>query len=279
MTNSESFLHQFKSNKGVTGKETQTELIEGYSNYNSLLELSPDAILIHTQSQIVYANESAIQLFEAKDEGDLLGRSILETFHPAMYDLTIQDIENTSPSERQILLEERLISLKKKEIVAEITGGPITYKGKPSTQVLIRDITLRRQNEKALKKLIGLVAPRSGADYFNNMVIGLAEALKADVTLIGLLDKTKSSIQTIALNSGGQIISNLTYLLKCSPCEKVIERHVSTYIENVAKLFPKDQLLQEMNINGYSGISLFDKKTILLVLWLPCLNMPFQILI
>ena len=50
--------------------------------YRSLVDLSPDAIVVHTDGKVVFLNPAAVRLFHASGPEDLLGRAILDLVHP-----------------------------------------------------------------------------------------------------------------------------------------------------------------------------------------------------
>ena len=56
--------------------------------------------------------------------------------------------------------------------------------------------------------------------------------------------------------------------MKDTPCEVVTEIGASVYPKDVAKLFPKDELLVEMSVESYAGIScnIADEHSLLVLL-------------
>ena len=63
-------------------QQAQQALAESERRYRRLVEMSPDAIIVHQNGRYVYINPSGIKLFGAKDPQDLIGRRILESVHP-----------------------------------------------------------------------------------------------------------------------------------------------------------------------------------------------------
>jgi len=115
--------------------------------------------------------------------------------------------------------------------------------------------------ENAMKNIVTGVSPQQGSNFFDSMVLQLANTLDADYTLIGELRKGESrSIRTIALCANGEIIENIEYDLADTPCEHVINAAACTYPANVAQTFPRDILLQEMHVEGYAGTPLSDSN-------------------
>jgi len=98
-----------------------------------------------------------------------------------------------------------------------------------------------------------------GNEFFKVMVKHLSDALEAQHVFVGSLEDNRL-IKSICLYSLGQYIQDFQYDLGHTPCENVIGQTACTYPENVAKLFPHDQLLKDMNVEGYVGVPLFDSN-------------------
>ncbi len=56
---------------------------ESEERYRSLVELAPDAIVVHRDGLILFANSAGVKLFAAADSAELIGRPLDEFFLPA----------------------------------------------------------------------------------------------------------------------------------------------------------------------------------------------------
>ena len=65
------------------------------------------------------------------------------------------------------------------------------------------------------------------------------------------LDSTK--IQTIGLYSHGELVKNISYELKDTPCNNVVGGNYCCYINEIQKYFPQDQLLVDLHAESYAG--------------------------
>jgi PAS domain S-box-containing protein len=59
-------------------KRADTELRENEERYRRLIEMVPDAIFVHRDSKIVFANDTAVQMFGAAHVDELIGREVLD---------------------------------------------------------------------------------------------------------------------------------------------------------------------------------------------------------
>ncbi len=126
-------------------KSAELLIIESEEKYRNLVELSPDAILVHHNNKIVFANEASVKLFKASCLADLIGMEILELVHPDMRSQVKARIGKVKTGERAEPLEEKLLRFDGSVLDAEVSAIPFNYKGHPSVQVIARDITERKK--------------------------------------------------------------------------------------------------------------------------------------
>lgn len=132
-------------------KQTERALRTSEERYRQLVELSPDAIVVHSEGNIVFVNRATIALLGATSPEQLIGHSIFEFIHPAYYDLVLDRIEYIQDGGRTELLEQQCVRLDGEVIDVEVTGIATVYQHAPAIQVVIRDITIRKQAEEALR--------------------------------------------------------------------------------------------------------------------------------
>jgi PAS domain S-box-containing protein len=135
----------------VKKKLAEDALRESEERYRSLVELSPEPIVVHCKGKLVYVNPALIKLMGGIALNEFLGRNILDFVHPDYKEIVInrvrQAYENNIPGER---IEEKLIRLDGVVLDVEITSVPLNYMNEPSTLLIITDITYRKQTENAL---------------------------------------------------------------------------------------------------------------------------------
>ncbi len=141
-------------------------LNESEKKYRALTDLSPDAIVVHRQGEILYTNQAGARLFGVPGTSDLTGKNILEFVHPDDKPAVIErmaaalDQHITTPSSEFRFIRNGEV------VLVESTDGPFTWEGEPATQVIFRDITARKKSEDAL---------REANQYLDNL-IGYANA-------------------------------------------------------------------------------------------------------
>jgi len=127
-------------------------LRESEERYRTLVELSPDPIIVHTGGRIVFVNTAAVQIFAAKSPDDLVGRSVVEMVH-ADYRVIVKDriLQMLKLGKRVPTIEEKFIRLDGTTFEAEVAAMPFLWEGKFAIQVVLRDVTERIKAEQAIR--------------------------------------------------------------------------------------------------------------------------------
>jgi PAS domain S-box-containing protein len=129
------------------------ELRESELHFRNIVEGAPDPIFIQTESNFAYLNPAACRLFGAEDPGEIIGTPVVERFHPDYHEAVTERIRKLNdlrvPIREQ--MEYRIIKLNGNEIWIESTGEPIIYKGKCGGLNFVRDITRRKEAERAME--------------------------------------------------------------------------------------------------------------------------------
>jgi PAS domain S-box-containing protein len=144
--------------RGVVRDITEQKLAEealrqSEERYRRLVELSPDAIIVHSQGKFLYVNPAAVRLWGASSADELIGRSVLEIVHPdyrAEVDARMRQVQESGSS--TALTELKHVKLNGEVIDVEVTGMPFDFRGQPAVQAVVRDVTDRRIGREALKQ-------------------------------------------------------------------------------------------------------------------------------
>lgn len=127
-------------------KQSEAALREAEARYRTLVEVSPDAILVKQDDRIVFANRAACALLHARNIDDIIGRSIYDFVHPDFRDLVRTRLARLASGEAVSTIEEKLLCLDGSVIDVEINSSPFMHNGRPASLFIGRDITERRKS-------------------------------------------------------------------------------------------------------------------------------------
>ena len=115
---------------------------ESEARYRQLVELSPDAIVIHVNQKFVYINAAGIKMMGAASAKDIIGKSVLSIVAPDYLDLVKSRLK-TGEKTRSYLppIVEKFVRFDGTLLDAEVVSIPITYNGLPAWQVVVHDIS------------------------------------------------------------------------------------------------------------------------------------------
>jgi PAS domain S-box-containing protein len=134
----------------------QEPLKESEGRYGRLLELCPDAIVIHGESRIIYVNPAGLKLFGAESPSQIIGKSLLDLVPLGYREMARSYLLEKGVLEKGvefiILQEQKLMKCDGRAIDVEIVGMPITYLHEPAIQMIIKDISERIKAEDTLRE-------------------------------------------------------------------------------------------------------------------------------
>jgi PAS domain S-box-containing protein len=133
-------------------KRIEDALHESEEKYRTLIEMSPDAIVIHEGGTILYANPATAQLFQVSHPVDLIGMDSFAVIHPDSQEISRTVAEkdrvgiSSPPTEIQVIRKDGTL------VTVEGRGRRIHYQGKTAIEVILRDVTERKKSEQELRE-------------------------------------------------------------------------------------------------------------------------------
>ena len=134
-------------------RKVQASLESAEQRYRKLIDIAPDAIFVHADWRIALVNPAMLRLFRTTRPDQLLGRDVLELAAPAAREAVRAGIRRLYESPQSMRLTEvEYLRLDGTPFSAEVTAVSFSFDGRPAVQVVARDVTERKNAERALRR-------------------------------------------------------------------------------------------------------------------------------
>lgn len=151
----------------VNRHRSRVQKQEAETRAETILEASPDAIVVSVDSELVYANTAAVDLYDVSDTSDLLGRQVGEFIHPDYRDEVDQQLRAVESEEQPTdHIPRTLLTLEGKEIPVKVTVRHVMWDGDAGVVAIVRDLS---QQEEYIRQQERYEASFHGA--FDAMVV------------------------------------------------------------------------------------------------------------
>jgi PAS domain S-box-containing protein len=133
-------------------RQRNAALQESEQRFRTLIEWTPEAIVVHRDGKILYLNPAAVKLLGANSAQEMVGRLLMDFVHPDFREaVRMRVMRRQEEGENPPTLEEKFQKVDGAVIDVEVTGMLISYEGQSAHQVALRDITERKRADEALK--------------------------------------------------------------------------------------------------------------------------------
>lgn len=143
-------LHRFMQER----EAARHALTESEARYRTMIECSPQPVLVHRMGDILYANAAAARLFGAAHAQQLVGMKTSALVHPDFVQAQASRMHSIYRKEHITpMVESRFLKLDGTPIDVEVQGTAIVYGNEDAIHVAIHDITARKLLEQQNRDL------------------------------------------------------------------------------------------------------------------------------
>lgn len=135
-------------------KLMELALKDSEARYRTLVELTPQPVLVHREERVVYVNDAAIALFGAPNAARLLGKPTHEFIHPDSRMAQTERLKLIQTKGAALsMTEARFLRVDGTPIDVQVQGTAIVYQGQPAIQVAIHDVSALKAQQAALQRM------------------------------------------------------------------------------------------------------------------------------
>ena len=136
-------------------RATETALRDLVDRYRLLVDLSPDAIVVHQMGIVRFVNPAGVEFVQLGSAEGAIGHSITEFVHPdSIADMLSRIAGLNEPGAVSETAEARIVRPDGTELIVESTSVRTTWDGEPAFQVILRDVTERRAAEQRFAAIV-----------------------------------------------------------------------------------------------------------------------------
>ena len=212
----------------------------------AVVESAPDAIFIQTHGRFAYLNPMAVQLFGAENEQQMIGRSVLDQFHPDCRQKVLERIRQLNEERRPVpVLAEKILRCDGTSLEVEVSAVPFVFGSDKGALVFARDNSERKKAELVL---------RESAQRLQSVIENLSEGL-----IIARLDGqiihwNRAALRMYGFNTEGDLIHDLPSFFSTFALTTIEGEPVPFKQLPLARIFRGEQLHDvQLRIRRISG--------------------------
>ena len=211
-------------------RRAEERLRESESRYRALFDMTPDAIYVHIDDRIMFANPAAVRMFGFDRPQDLIGQLASDLYHPGERGL----VESRREALRKLsaldpapaAAEYRYLRRDGTEFDGQACGTMMSWEDEDVILVIVRDITDRRQAERDLRAAMERTeaANQAKSEFLATMSHEIRTPMNGVIGMAGVLldsdlsPEQRKQVSTIK-HSGDALLLLLNDILDLSKIE------------------------------------------------------------
>jgi len=225
-------------------------LAESEERQRDFADVSPDAMLVHLDGEIVFVNEAALELFGAREKDELIGRNVSDTVHPEDRSVVTENWENWRKGNGQDVVEVRRLRLDGSSFLGEGRHRSIFWEGQTAYVVVIRDISDQMASLQAIEeseerhRQIVAISPNGILIHVDDQIVFANAAAQK---MFG----AENESDLVGLNSLAIIPDDLVDFVRARR-KMVAERGVTPIVESRRKRLDGSEFIAEVTGSRYA---------------------------
>ena len=207
------------------------DLSQSEERYRALVSESPDAVLVHADGQLLYANAAAVTLFGAADVDSLAGQPIVP-------------LATAAGGDSLPAAEQAIVRLDGRRVPVEVRLSPVDYGGRRATQAILRDLSPHLKAEQDLQQFNAeLRKSRAAAlNLLQDAMVAREQAERAKAALKAAHDELEARVKQRTAELAHTVDSLENEVMQRIQAEKAAEIERKRF-EDVLEMLPAYAIL------------------------------------
>ena len=124
----------------------------------------------------------------------------------------------------------------------------------------LHDVTARVEMEQAMALLAEMPSTGRHGGFYEACARHLARLYDVQYAFVAVLSADRRTARTVAVWGGDRHLENFEYELRGTPCEDILSLRKELIPCDVARLYPRDEMLVAMGVESYFGAPLYDSN-------------------
>jgi PAS domain S-box-containing protein len=241
-------------------KYMEEVLLKNEACYNLIIQDSMDAILIHRDDKLIFANESAGKLMGFENGEELSGKSILD-FIPYDEKENIKERFSRVYDEKttRLIFEGKILKKNGEIAIVENISTYFIYEGKPTMLSILHNITSEKQVEKLQKDVEKNIELLNETREFNKLITeffsNISHELKTPLNVIF------AAVQVLGIYD----ITNNEYIIRQDKYLKMMKQNcyrLMRLINNLLDMTRADSGFLNLDAHNYDIVNVVEDITL-----------------
>lgn len=241
----------------IVFRDAQELIVQREKHHNSLVEHSPEPILIVREDTIINVSNVALKMFDANTKDQLIGKSIYDFVDCKSVEFFTEKLNCVMSGEITDLHELTMLTVHRTELDVEIKAFPTVYRGERVSHLVIKDISERKK--------LSIISEKQAVA--GQLAAGIAHEIRNPITAIKgflqlIMDEEQKQISYFKIIESEierieLILKELMVLAKPSSlrCEKL---NIQRLLDQVLTLMGSQALLNDIEVIRKYNLSSID---------------------
>ncbi|MDJ1176727.1 PAS domain S-box protein [Roseofilum capinflatum] len=248
-------------------KQTEERLRQQEAQYRQIFETVTDglAIVDLEAGKLVQINRAFHQMHDYEYE-EFMQLSMADFIHPQALPLFANFLSEIKAG-RSFTCLGMNVDRHGHLIEVEVKGIPYPYQDKTHALAILRDVSDRKRQERALQSIVEGTASQTGEGFFQSCVKFIALSLQVAYAFIVEVtdEENQLSGNVLAAWEQSDFGETFAYELQGTPCINVVQnKTMCRYTQDLQSRFPGDRYLIEIEAESYVGIPILNPQEELL---------------